>query len=124
MARKKTPQKKPEAKREFTLTELRAAAVARFNEIYGDDAEKITPDSHARQATKALVQFREAIQVENPTDPLIVQRLLVNAYLRLDLAAHAASVNMNEAIPLIFNEEGEKIDSSVELEYLLEDPDD
>lgn len=124
MTKKKTPQKKPATAKEFTLTEIRAAAVERFNEIYGEDAEKITAQTHAAQAAKALTQFRDAIHVENPSDPLVVKRLLVNAYLRLDLCAHAAGVNLNETIPLIFNEEGEKIKSHVELEYLTDDPDD
>lgn len=109
-------QKEPKPGKEFTLTEIRAANGAR-EQLVNDLWETMPPEARVGETVGLLNRIPEALSIDEPTDALLVQRLFVNAFLALDLAAQSAGVNLNESTPIIFNEESQKRKLPVELEY-------
>lgn len=112
----------PATEKEFTLSEIRAANLARNNAL-NPHAEVMTGENYASSATEKLARLPEAIKVVESggaSDPFLVKRLLVNALLDLDLAAQSLGVNLNQAVPEIFNEESAARKCPITFDYLDE----
>lgn len=118
---KTSKQATPEKNREFTFTEIRAANIARIPHIE-PGWESIRTDQRAKMAIGMLERIPEAVNVDEPTDPLIVERLAVQAFLELDLMCWKLGINLNQAVPMIFNDESQRRKIDIELDYI--EPDD